>query len=162
MNESKPPAPEVDPVTSYAREVVAGHVITGRLVRLACQRHISDLETASARGLRFDLSEALAAIDFWQMCPHLKGRAAKKGETLKLEPWQKFIVGSVYGWKRADGTRRFRVAWVEVARKNGKSTLLYPAGCTRSRSTARPARRCTASPRSATKLASCSTSPSAP
>jgi phage terminase large subunit-like protein len=34
----------------------------------------------------------------------------------------------VYGWKRADGTRRFRVAWVEVARKNGKSTLLYPAG----------------------------------
>ncbi|HEY1190439.1 MAG TPA: terminase large subunit [Gemmata sp.] len=128
MKESKPRAPGADPVTSYAREVVAGHVITGRLVRLACQRHLTDLETASARGLRFDLPEALAAIDFWEMCPHLKGREAKRGETLRLEPWQKFIIGSVYGWKRADGTRRFRCAWVEVARKNGKSTLLYPAG----------------------------------
>ncbi|AMV23433.1 Phage Terminase [Gemmata sp. SH-PL17] len=117
-----------DPVTSYARDVVAGRIVTGQLVKLACQRHLNDLETASARGLRFDLSEALAAIDFWEICPHLKGRAAKRGETLKLEGWQRFIIGSVYGWKRADGSRRFRVAWVEVARKNGKSTLLYPAG----------------------------------
>lgn len=117
-----------DPVTSYAREVIAGRIITGRLVRLACQRHLSDLEHAGARGLRFDVSEAQAAIDFWEICPHLKGKAAKRGETLRLEPWQRFIIGSVYGWKRADGTRRFRCAWVEVARKNGKSTLLYPAG----------------------------------
>lgn len=116
------------PATAYARQVVSGRLVTGRLVKLACQRHLSDLDTASARGLRFDLSESLAAIDFWEMCPHLKGREAKRGETLTLQPWQKFIIGSVYGWKRADGTRRFRCAWVEVARKNGKSTLLYPAG----------------------------------
>lgn len=102
--------------------------MAGRLVRLACERHLSDLETGAARGLRFDLAEAQTAIDFWELCPHLKGAAAKRGETLRLEPWQAFVVGSVYGWKRLDGRRRFRVAWVEVARKNGKSTLLYPAG----------------------------------
>ena len=129
MSASKRPAG--DPVAAYAREVVAGHVVTGRLVRLACQRHLDDLDTGAARALRFDALEAQAAIDFWEMCPHLKGKAAARGETLRLEPWQAFIVGSVYGWKRAvDGRerRRFRVAWIEVARKNGKSTLLYPAG----------------------------------
>ena len=119
---------ELDTCTSYARDVVAGHTVTGRLVRLACQRHLNDIDTASARGLRFDPVEAQAAIDFWELCPHLKGREAKRGETLALQPWQKFVIGCVYGWKRADGTRRFRCAWVEVARKNGKSTLLYPAG----------------------------------
>lgn len=117
-----------DPVTSYARDVLAGHVVSGRLVKLACQRHLNDRETGGARGLRFDSAEAQAAIDFWEVCPHLKGKQAKRGELLRLEPWEKFVVGSVYGWKRADGTRRFRVAWLEMGRKNGKSTLLYPAG----------------------------------
>lgn len=128
MSESSKPDPAADPVTSYARAVVAGAILAGRLVQLACQRHLTDLETGAARGLRFDAAEAQAAIDFWQLCPHLKGKEAKRGECLRLEPWQAFIVGSVYGWKRADGTRRYRVAWVEVPRKNGKSTLLYPAG----------------------------------
>ncbi len=117
----------VDPVTAYARDVIAGRYTVGRLVRLCCERHIRDLVTGGARGLRFDVGEALSAIDFWGLCPHLKGKAASRGETLILEPWQSFVIGSVYGWRRANGTRRYRVAWVEVARKNGKSTLLYPA-----------------------------------
>lgn len=128
MSESSERVPAADPVTSYARAVLAGQIVTGRLVRLACQRHINDIESGASRGLRFDPAEAQAAIDFWEICPHLKGAAAKRGETLRLEPWQRFIVGSVYGWKRADGTRRFRVIWLEMGRKNGKSTLLYPAG----------------------------------
>nr|WP_255440786.1 terminase large subunit [Paracoccus sp. MC1854] len=41
-----------------------------------------------------------------------------------MQPWQQFVVGAVFGWKRADGLRRFRTAYVEVARKNGKSALL--------------------------------------
>jgi phage terminase large subunit-like protein len=116
-----------DPVRQYAEDVVAGRVVTGRLVRLAAERHLKDLADGASRGLRFDHAEAAAALAFWQLCPHLKGREAKRHETLKLEPWQQFIIGSVYGWKRADGTRRFRVAWVEMGRKNGKSTLVYPA-----------------------------------
>jgi phage terminase large subunit-like protein len=118
----------IDSVSAYARDVLAGRVVVGRLVRLACQRHVNDLKGGAARGLRFDVGRAEAAIEFWELCPHLRGREAKRGELLRLEPWQRFVVGSVFGWLRADGTRRFRVAWVEVARKNGKSTLLYPAG----------------------------------
>jgi phage terminase large subunit-like protein len=116
-----------DPVTDYARDVVAGRYVVGRLVRLAAERHLRDLDTGPARGLRWDAVEAAAAIEFWECCPHLKGRAAKGGQRLQLEPWQVFVVGSVYGWRRADGFRRFRVAWVELARKNGKTTLIYPA-----------------------------------
>lgn len=40
-----------------------------------------------------------------------------------LSPWQAFIVGSIFGWKCEDGTRRFRRAYVSIGRKNGKSTL---------------------------------------
>jgi phage terminase large subunit-like protein len=58
--------PESDPVSHYAREVIAGRIVAGKLVKLACQRHLSDLETGASRGLRFDPSEAQAAIDFWE------------------------------------------------------------------------------------------------
>ena len=115
-----------DPATAYARSVVEGSTPAGRLVRLACERHLRDLETGPARGLRWCPEEAEAAFAFWSICPHLKG-SKWAGCGLELQPWQLFIVGSVYGWKRADGKRRFRIVWVEVPRKNGKSTLVYPA-----------------------------------
>lgn len=105
--------------------------MVGRWVKLACERHLKDLATADVRGLRFNIAEAMAAIEFWQLCPHLKGERAAAKEDIRLEPWQMFIVGSVYGWqrKRDDGSwvRRFRVAWVEMGRKNGKTTLVYPS-----------------------------------
>ena len=50
------------------------------------------------------------------------------GSPFTLEPWQVFIVGSLLGWKRANGTRRFRTGYLEVPRKNGKSTLLAGLG----------------------------------
>jgi phage terminase large subunit-like protein len=81
--------------------------------------------------LRFNAAEAQAAIDFWELCPHLKGERAAVKEDIRLESWQKFVIGSVYGWqrKRDDGTwvRRYKVAWVELGRKNGKTTMIYPA-----------------------------------
>lgn len=117
----------MDAATQYANDVVAGKVTTGRLVRLACERHLRDLTEGLARGLWFDEAEAEAAIELWELCPHLKGKEAKRKETIRLEPWQRFIIGSVYGWKRFDRRRRFRVVWVEMGRKNGKSTTLYPA-----------------------------------
>jgi phage terminase large subunit-like protein len=115
-----------DSTTAYARDVIAGKIVTGRLVRLACERHLRDFEEGEARGLWFDAAEAEAKIDFWRLCPHVKGRRWS-GETIQPEPWQAFIIGSIYGWKRADGRRRFRVVWAEMGRKNGKTTLAYPA-----------------------------------
>jgi len=114
-----------DPVTQYARDVVDGKVVAGRLVRLACERHLRDLETGEDRGLFFDADAAQHAIDFFGFLRQHKGEWA--GVPIQLQPWQQFRIGAVFGWMREDPTtgrrlRRFRRAYHEVARKNGKST----------------------------------------
>jgi phage terminase large subunit-like protein len=116
----------VDSVTAYARGVLSGKHVAGGLVRLACERHVRDKRDGKARGLRFDAKEAERAIGFFDFLRHSKGEWA--GQQFALEPWQKFIVGSIFGWRRADGTRRFRVAYNELSRKNGKSTLAAGVG----------------------------------
>lgn len=113
------------PVTTYAEAVLAGDVPAGELVRLACERHMADIKDGHLRGLRFDDDAADRAIAFFTYLKHSKGEWA--GTPLVLEPWQQFIVGSLFGWQRG-GTRRFRTAHVEVPRKNGKSTLAAGLG----------------------------------
>jgi len=110
----------------YAEDVVAGRVVAGRWTRLACERHLRDMEEGGRRGLWFDEESAQHIIDFYSFLRHSKGRWA--GTPLLLEPWQQFFVGTLFGWMREDGTRRFRYAYLEVGRKNGKSTLLSGTG----------------------------------
>ena len=109
-------------VEAYARSVVAGKVVAGQLARLACQRHLDDLKKGKARGLRWDAAAARHAIEFFRHLRHSTGEWA--GKPFELQPWQAFVIGSLFGWKRVDGLRRFRTAYVEVARKNGKSAML--------------------------------------
>jgi phage terminase large subunit-like protein len=90
-------------------------------VRLACERHLADLGSTAARGLRFDVATARHAIEFFGFLRHSKGEWA--GQTFALARWQEFVVGCLFGWKRSDGLRRFRTAYCAVPRKNGKSTL---------------------------------------
>lgn len=116
-----------DPVTKYARDVLDGKILAGELVQLACQRHINDLELGSMRGLYFDEKAAMRAINFFGFLKHSKGEWA--GSAVKLEPWQQFRIGSTFGWKRKkDNLRRFRTAYTEVARKNGKTTEMAGVG----------------------------------
>lgn len=119
-------APAECRVTTYAQQVLDGAIPAGRLVRLACERHLRDLETGHQRGLWFDNEAATRAIAFFGFLRHSKGEWA--GRAFELSPWQEFVVGSVFGWKREDGTRRFRTAYNEVPRKNGKSTLSAGVG----------------------------------
>jgi phage terminase large subunit-like protein len=125
---SSPPTHDAstDPVTAYALDVRDGRVPACRLVRLACERHLRDQEQGSARGLRFDPALATWAISFFGFCRHYKGEWA--GHVFDPSPWQKFVIGSVFGWVRKDGTRRFRVVYEEIPRKNGKSTKLAGIG----------------------------------
>jgi phage terminase large subunit-like protein len=119
------PPPLPHPVTQYALDVVAGRIVAGELVRKACERHLSDL--SNDRGLWFDEAAATKAMSFFGLLRHYKGDLGRedngKGAFIQLEPWQQFIVGSAFGWKRADGLRRFRHIYVEVAKKNGKTLL---------------------------------------
>jgi phage terminase large subunit-like protein len=115
------PTPPADPVTQYALDVMAGRIVAGVLIRKACERHLRDLATGAERGLRFDVAAALRAIAFPELLKHYKGEWA--GQPIALEGWEKFVLGALFGWKRADGTRRFRSLYLEVAKKNGKTIL---------------------------------------
>lgn len=110
----------------YCDDVLNGRIITGRWVRLACERHRRDLATGHERGLWFDEQAAKIAIAFFHVLRHWKGEWG--GKPVTLEPSQQFWVWSLFGWKRDDGTRRFRTAYLEVGRKNGKTLLAAGIG----------------------------------
>jgi len=116
--------PRAERVHAYARDVVEGRIVAGHLVRAACQRHLDDLEQGPARGLRWRPSEAEAWIAFFEDVLHLKADTP-----FKLQPFQAFIVGSITGWYRQDQDnpgriiRRFRYAYVEIGKGNGKTPL---------------------------------------
>jgi phage terminase large subunit-like protein len=105
----------------YIDDVLSGRRRECRWVRLACERHVRDLETGHERGLWFDERAARTVIAFFGLLRHSKGEWA--GQPVALEPWQQFHLCNLFGWKRDDGTRRFRVSYLEVGRKNGKSTM---------------------------------------
>ncbi len=122
-----PPAGQRDDATAYARAVVAKEIVACRLVRLACKRHLTDLKRGPRRGLEWRPAVAQHRIGFYErFLRHSKGEWARK--PVSLSPWQRFVIGSVFGWKRRDGTRRFRYVYQELPRKNGKSTLLAGVG----------------------------------
>jgi phage terminase large subunit-like protein len=116
-----------DPVERYARRVIDGEVVAGPLVRLACKRHLDDLVSGAARGLDWDREEADRAIGFFRDVLRLNG-GEHEGKPFILHESQEFIVGSLFGWKAPDGFRRFRVAFVEVGKGNGKSPLAAGIG----------------------------------
>ena len=108
------------------QDVLSGKQVACKWVRLAVERNVRDLESGAERGLRFDEAAARQAIAFFGLLKHSKGEWA--GQIIHLEPWQQFILWVLFGWKRAEGTRRFRTAYNECARKNGKTTIAAGIG----------------------------------
>lgn len=106
----------------YISDVISGKIIVPGYVTMAVQRHLTDLETGIDRGLYFDKKEANRSINFFSHLRQSKGKKFR-GLPLRLEGWQAFIVGSIFGWRRANGLRRFTYVYVEVPKKNGKTTL---------------------------------------
>jgi phage terminase large subunit-like protein len=123
-------ASHVERAHRYAADVTAGKILACKWVKLACQRHLNDLEqskTDESYPYRFDEHKAARICRFVESLPHVKGDWARKdGRNLqiRLEDWQCFIYCAVFGWIRRDNrTRRFRKAYICVPRKNGKSAL---------------------------------------
>lgn len=111
-----------DPVTKYACDVTKGKIIAGPHVRAACQRHLDDLEEAAERGFFFDLEKVDRVIGFYRDVLRLNG-GEYEGKPYELLDWQKFVVGSIFGWVDAEGLRRFRIAYIETGKGSGKSPL---------------------------------------
>jgi phage terminase large subunit-like protein len=116
-----------DRATEYARAVTAGEIVAGPHVRNACRRHLDDLEQGSERGIWFDEEEAAKTYRFFEDKLRLSEGQFEDIPFL-LDPSQAFIVGSIFGWKKADGTRRFRRAYIEEGKGNGKSPLVGGIG----------------------------------
>lgn len=110
----------------YIDDVLNGRITVCKWVRLAVQRHVDDLAKSSNPDypFYFDPSSPMRKIRFSQELRHIEGPLANNHLKIKLEPWQQFIDWCIFGWKRKDtGGRRFTKAYVEVARKNGKTTM---------------------------------------
>lgn len=113
----------------YAADVLGGKIPACKWVKLAADRQLADLKTyaGSRSPYVFDENEANRVCKFIELLTHTKGELA--GTRIHLEPWQVFILTTVFGWlRRADGGRRYRRAYVEVSRGNGKSTLCSGIG----------------------------------
>jgi len=117
-----------DATTEYARAVVKGDVVAGPHVRDACARHLRDLKEGKKRGLVWDVE---AAERFFGYCRNVLrlSEGQFEGAPLELHPSQKFIAGSIFGWKwQRNGKRRFRRAYIEQGKGNGKSPLAGAIG----------------------------------
>ena len=98
-----------------------------KLVSLTRARQQRDLKEGADRGLWYDEAAADHAVQVISSFRHSKDPFA--GKRFILEPWQEHdIVRPLFGWKRADGSRRYRIAYIEMPRKNGKSTLAAAIG----------------------------------
>ena len=125
-----------DKALKYARDVLSGEIDSCEFVKSACQRHLNDLERSNTDGFPYTFNPLMIDSDgvkyypvervcyFIEQLPHVKGKWAREHRKLTLEPWQIFIIACVMGWINVNtGMRRFKTAYVEVPRKNAKTTL---------------------------------------
>ena len=108
-----------DRATSYAEAVVAGEIVAGPHVRNACRRHLDDLKRDD---VRYDAEAAARVLRFFETKLRLS-EGQFEDRPFQAAPSQAFIIGSIFGWKKLDGTRRFRRAYIEQGKGNGKSPL---------------------------------------
>lgn len=105
----------------YCSDVINGKILACEYVRLACERQVKDLSRKRGFKYIYDPSKGAKVCAFVELLPHIKGALA--GQPIKLEPWQVFILMTVFSWVNEDGSRRFRRVYIEVPRGNGKSAL---------------------------------------
>lgn len=114
---------KLDRVTEYAKLVVSGKKIAGHSEVLACQRHLDDLKKSKTKEFdyKFDILESEKAID---IANELTIGEGEEKQRLQTRGFQEFIIGSIHGWKQKNtGYNRFREAYIQMARQNGKSFL---------------------------------------
>ena len=112
-----------DRCTQYALDVVSGKITAGEYVRLACQRHLDDIEKSKAAPYKyyFDVEKSEEIINFAEELTIAEG---EENEHVTAYPFQCFILGSLNGWRTKEKSyRRFRTSYVQLGRQNGKSFI---------------------------------------
>ena len=115
----------IETMEEYVSSVLAGEIVACKTIIAACKRHRKDLARQGDPDFPFffDEEHARNVCNFYPTCiKHSIGKDV--GKPFVLQPWQLFAVASIFGWKSTkDKCRRYRKAYISVARKNGKSTL---------------------------------------
>ncbi|MEK0176271.1 terminase TerL endonuclease subunit [Tetragenococcus halophilus] len=112
-------------MNNYIEKVLSGELLAPEKIKNACQRHINDLERSKYEDFPyiFDEKQANKAIQFMELLP------GTDGNTIKMLGFQKFIIGSLYGWRTKQGDlRRFNRALISMSRKNSKTYLASGIG----------------------------------
>lgn len=112
-------------MNNYIEKVLSGELLAPEKIKNACQRHINDLERSKSEDFPyiFDEKQADKAIQFMELLP------GTDGNTIKMLGFQKFIIGSLYGWRTKQGDlRRFNRALISMSRKNSKTYLASGIG----------------------------------
>ena len=108
----------------YVKQVLHHEINVGKKIELAIKRFVSDLNRSINEKdypFYFDGHQADAAIEFIELLPKTDG------SKLELQPFQKWIIGELYGWReKSTGDRRYDRAFISMARKCGKT---YLASC---------------------------------
>lgn len=110
-----------DPATQYALDVLDGKYITGYLMKLACFRHLQDLNRIGNSDFPFDyeVKHVKRLMKFSKMAPNVDTM-----EPTKLMEWQKFMLSLLIGWRNKEGGKRFSRAIISVGRGQGKTYML--------------------------------------
>lgn len=111
-----------DLAEQFISDVESGVLPSCKFIKQAVARHKTDLKEAGKRGFWFDEAAGMQAIELFSLFRHTSGQWAT--HLFKLQPWQAFLLYCLFGWKKnGSNLRRFTRAYVEVAKKNGKSEL---------------------------------------
>jgi phage terminase large subunit-like protein len=111
-----------DKGTKWAEKVVRGEIVSGELMRLACQRHLDDFKTRRRRGFDWDKESAARALAFFPAVLSITA-GAHAGRPFELPSFASFVVASLFGWRRDSGRLRFRECWIEAGKGQVKSPL---------------------------------------
>lgn len=116
----------IEQAHDYMRGVLSGVIPACKWTNLAVQRQVDDLERENSDGWPwvFNPARAVRPCEFIELLPHIKGKWARDRRLIELSSWQSFILTTIFGWVHRDtGLRRFRDVYLEIPRKNAKSTL---------------------------------------
>lgn len=110
-----------DAGTRYCFDVLDGKIKTGYMIKLACFRHLRDLQRQCQGDFPYAYSEneVNKLLKFAKICPNVD-----TGEPTKLMAWQEFILAMLFGWRNLNGGKRYGRAMVSVARGQGKTYLM--------------------------------------
>lgn len=103
--------------TQYADDIISGKIPSCKYVKMACERYLSWFEKDDRY---FDAEAVEKVITFISKLKHFTGKY--NNQPFLLEPWQKFIIYNLFGWKKKkDNLRLIRNFYLELGRKNGKA-----------------------------------------